>query len=77
MIPLTSGAVSPLWVLPVCVLAAGAAVLAVAARRLAAEVVALRPALAGLHDLAAEARAARADVGAVRARRPRPRRTDR
>ena len=64
------GVVSVLWVLPVCVLAAGAAVFALAARRLAAEVAALRPALAVVADLAIGARAARAELDVVRARAP-------
>ena len=48
--------VSPLWVLPVCVLAVGAVVVAVVARRLAAELAAVRPALAELGPVVDDAR---------------------
>lgn len=54
--------------LPVVVLAVGAVAVAVAARRLAAEVAAARPALASLRDVVEEATEARADVDAARAR---------
>lgn len=59
---------SALWVLPLVVLAVGAVAVAVAARRLAAEVAAATPALASLRDLSAEAAAVRADVDAARVR---------
>jgi hypothetical protein len=57
--------VSPLWVLPVCVLAVGAALVAVTARRLAAEVAALRPALVELDAATTDARSLRLEADAA------------
>ena len=59
---------SPLWVLPVCVLAVGSVVAAFVARRLVAEVVALRPATAELRAIGDEARALRAEADVARRR---------
>ncbi len=53
---------SPLWVAPLLVLAAGGVGLAVAARRLAAEVAGLRPAVDDLRSVAAEARSLRTEA---------------
>ena len=59
---------SPLWVLPLCVLAIGAVLVAVAARRLAAEVAALRPEVAAVLRLRDEARTLLAGAEAARRR---------
>ena len=56
---------SPLWVLPVCVLAVGLVAVAVVARRLAVEVAALRPATAALRELGDDARAVRLEADAA------------
>ena len=56
---------SPLWVLPVCVLAVGAVLVALAARRLAAEVAALRPALVELDAVRADARSLHREADAA------------
>ena len=56
---------SPLWVLPVCVLAVGAVLVAVAARRLAAEVAALRPALVELRAIGDDALTLRREADAA------------
>ena len=56
---------SPLWVLPVCVLAVGAVVVAVVARRLAAEVAALRPALVELRAIGDDALTLRREADAT------------
>jgi hypothetical protein len=57
--------VSPLWVLPVCVLAIGAVVVAVVARRLAAELAAVRPALAEVRGVVDDARSLRREADAA------------
>jgi hypothetical protein len=57
--------VSPLWVLPVCVLALGAVVVAVVARRLAAEIAAGRSALADLRAIGDDARSLGRDAEAA------------
>lgn len=58
---------SPLWVLPLVVLAAGAVAVAVTARRLTAEVRAARPAIDELRGLVEDSRSLHADgVAALR-----------
>ncbi len=59
---------SPLWVLPLLVLAAGAVGVALAARRLAAEVAALRPTLDDLRSVATDARSLRVEAKGACAR---------
>jgi hypothetical protein len=60
--------VSALWVLPLCVLAAGTVGMALVTRRLADDVAAARPDLTSLRRLAQEARTAAAELEDVRRR---------
>jgi hypothetical protein len=54
--------VSPYWVIPAVVFALGITAVGIAARRLAAEIAALRPALARVDDIRTSAAAAARDL---------------
>jgi hypothetical protein len=58
--------VSPLWVVPLVILAVCAVIVALVARRLEAEIVALQPEVDGILDMREQVRGLITDAGAVR-----------